>query len=108
MYEYHATLIRAIDGDTVELDIDLGCCVHSHQICRLRGVNCPEVSGPDRDSGNRATLYTRFALNEQVLLIKTHKDSSDKYGRLLVDIWIDGVLFNDTIVTAGHAVKKAY
>ena len=108
MYEYQARVIRVIDGDTIELDIDLGCHVHVTRMARLRGVNCPELTGDNREAGLAAKQYTETWLSGETVRVNTHIDRADKYGRLLVDIWIGPVLFNASIVQAKHAIAKEY
>lgn len=46
MYSYNANVIRVIDGDTVDLDIDLGFRARLHNVrCRLIGIDTPESRG---------------------------------------------------------------
>ena len=47
MYNYRAKLIRCVDGDTADLEIDLGFYVFTKVRCRLHGVNTPERGKPD-------------------------------------------------------------
>ena len=71
MYEYDATLVRVIDGDTYVLDIDLGFYVHTVQHVRLAGIDCPEHNTPE---GIAAAVFatTWFALaNNEVRLFTT-------------------------------------
>ncbi len=51
MYQYKAKIVRVIDGDTYEIDIDLGLSVWVRgERVRLYGVNTPEVYGVKRES----------------------------------------------------------
>lgn len=45
MYEYSAKVLRVIDGDTLEVSIDVGFNVHVHECVRLMGINTPEITG---------------------------------------------------------------
>jgi micrococcal nuclease len=101
MFEYTARLIRIVDGDTVELDIDLGFDVHQRHAVRLAGVNAPEHNTPD---GAAATAWLTQALGNHPLVIRTHKDQAEKYGRYLATIWVGDTNINDALVAAGHAV----
>jgi|GEM_PF-252870 len=119
MYEYRARVLRTVDGDTVDLDIDLGCSVHVHERCRLYGINAPETHGVKKDSeeyrrGMTATEFLRNMIEGKEVLIRTFKDKKGKYGRYLVEIWeytetaegqiLIGPSVNAEMVEAGHAV----
>jgi len=118
MYEYKARVLRVVDGDTVDLDIDLGCSVHVHERCRLYGINAPETHGVKKDSdeyrkGMEATEFLRNMIEGKEILIRTHKDKRGKYGRYLVEIFAYAVTddgfgpifpsVNAEMVEAGHA-----
>lgn len=82
MYEYTAKCIRVIDGDTVEILIDLGCDVFKKETIRLYGINAPEKKGDTKQAAINSTIYLHHQLMEE-FLIRTIKDKGDKYGRLL-------------------------
>lgn len=105
-YVYAAKLVRVVDGDTVILDIDLGCHVWLHdQRCRLLGINAPESHTETKEAGNAATAWLRELLADaKELLIRTHVDKSDSFGRILVELWADGHNINYSMVQDGHAV----
>ena len=75
MYEYRATILRVIDGDTIEARVDLGFDVSVIERFRLYGINAPETKGESREEGKAATEYLRVlvAKNAQdgVLTIQT-------------------------------------
>lgn len=109
MYEYTARLIRVIDGDTVVLDLDLGCRVHIIETIRILGINAPEVRGETKAAGDAATEWLEELLTDKPLIVRTHKDDGDKYGRLLGDIWLpDATNVSVRMFDAGHAVWKDY
>jgi micrococcal nuclease len=82
-YEYkHVDVVRVIDGDTVELDIDLGNHTKWRNSFRLLGIDTPEHGMPKFDE---ATEYLRKLLKDGVSRCQTTKP--DKYGRWLVDLW---------------------
>ena len=109
MYEYHARLLQVVDGDTVDLDIDLGCFVRITRRCRLRGINAPEMKGQDSEEGKVSRLELEKILNyscdSSYLLVRTHLDRGDKYGRLLVDILCGESTVNEIMVAKGCAVR---
>ena len=102
VYVYRAKLLRVIDGDTYELDVDLGMRVHTHQHIRLRDVNTPEK----REAGwSEAVLFVTDAFQRaRVILIQTFKDTQT-FNRYVADVWLDGVSLAEMLVAAGLAVR---
>ena len=84
-YIYKATVMRIIDGDTVDLDIDLGFHVSIKQRVRLAGIDTPEKTNSIQETRERAfkaTLRLRELIPENsTVSIQTFK--ADKYGRML-------------------------
>ena len=111
-YVRKAMVVRVVDGDTVELNIDLGCHIHVNEICRLSGINAPETRGAaDKAPGLAAKAHLVDIIHPYVT-IKMEKDQG-KFGRYLVTIWNpgdreDGPTINDRMVTDGHAVRAEY
>lgn len=104
MYTYDATLIRVVDGDTIDLLIDLGLDEQRKIRIRLEGLNCPEHNEP---GGPEATAFTTewFAKNGPQVIVKTRKDETEKYGRYLADVFaVGGSSLNLELVKSGHAV----
>lgn len=107
MYQYHATVLRIVDGDTVELNIDLGMKIFYKSLCRLSGINSPELNSPDetvRAAAISAKLYLAniLLLNSVVLL---DSKGLDKYGRPLGVITTSlGVNINNAMLASGNAV----
>lgn len=104
MYEYRATLLRVVDGDTVHLAVDLGFDTTHHITGRLLGINTPELPTPEGKAA-RQHLLDLLSLN---LLVHTVKDRREKYGRYLVTLWRDGEdtsgpSINQRMVDDGHA-----
>ena len=106
LYLYRAVCTSVYDGDTVTLDIDLG---FGHWIkgrkCRLFGINTPELRGDDKESGIAARNRLRQLINNQPVLIKSIKDKSGKFGRLLVEIYCHGANVNQQLINERHAVQ---
>jgi len=107
MYEYRATVLRVIDGDTVDLDIDMGLHTHIHERIRLDGINTPESNSKvaeERTAAAAATEFLKSLLTDPKVTVKTKKDAQEKYGRYLgVVLNSAGVNVNEALVTAGHA-----
>lgn len=109
MYEYYADIKSIYDGDTVRADIDLGFGVKlENQPLRFYGINAPEITGELKNEG----LISRDKLREKILgkrvIIRTYKDSKEKYGRYLATVILDGVIINDWLVENKLAVKMDY
>ena len=105
VYEYeNVRLIRVIDGDTVELEIDLGNRIWWRDSFRLAGINCPEMSGDTKIAGDAAKIYLEKLLQDGIRLVRT--DKPDKFGRWLVTIYNASVneSINSRMVLRGHAV----
>ena len=106
LYTYRANVTSVYDGDTLTVDIDLGfSVVLRKQTVRLVRINTPELRGSTQERG----LAARDALRERVLgksvILKTIKDSREKYGRWLGEVWVEGQCINDWMLSEGLAVK---
>ena len=105
LYNYKATVVKVIDGDTVRLNIDLGFRLFWTSNCRIAGINAPEMGTTE---GENAKAWLKDLLREgDILLIKSVR--LDKYGRPVFDGYfeIDGkvLLLSEEIIKAGHAIK---
>ena len=110
MYTYLATIIKVVDGDTVDVLIDLGMEVSIKQRLRLMGIDAPEVATQDgRDSRDWLRQYLPPG---DVVIIRTIKDRQEKYGRYLAYIEAAPKTWTGTLpidiaqelINAGHAV----
>lgn len=107
MFEYRAQLIKVVDGDTVDVSVDLGFRLHQDMRLRLLGINTPELlskSETERLAAQAARDYLRGLLEGKSLRIQTHKDGQDKYGRYLAVIFVDDLNVNQDLIKAGHGV----
>ena len=89
MYTYKAKLIRCVDGDTADLEIDLGFHIVAKIRGRLVGVDTPERGKPDykKATAMLENLIWMQCDGEGYFTVRTEK--TGKYGRWLIDI--DGV-----------------
>lgn len=103
MYEYAARALTVVDGDTLDVLVDVGFNINTKQRVRLLGINCPEHGTP---TGDAATAYTKSWLTQHGpdLTIRTVKDRREKFGRLLAQVTASNRTLNDDLVTDGHAV----
>ena len=86
MYEYRINVVKIIDGDTVDVDIDLGFGVWlKKQRIRLHGIDTPESRTRALDE-KRYGLMAKKYLTQQIeggAILKTRLDGKGKYGRIL-------------------------
>jgi len=110
MYEYRVKKVTAVvDGDTIDVDIDLGFSVSFSQRVRLAGIDTPESRTSDKFEktlGLEAKEYLKSKLKDaKLVVIKTEKpDSSEKYGRILGWLYVDG----DTVSVNDHMIEDGY
>jgi len=109
MFEYKCKLLRVIDGDTVDVDIDLGFGVWLRkQRIRLYGIDTPESRTRDlveKKYGLAAKEFLVKWTDAGELKIKTHKDAKGKFGRILGELWTFETNINQKMVEEHHAVE---
>ena len=114
MYEYKATVRRVVDGDTMDVTLDLGFDILYNNRIRLVGIDTPESRTRDLEEKARG-LAAKDRVKElcpvgSTVTIKTTRDGRGKFGRILGEILIPGdhpnqsVSVNKTLVIEGHAV----
>jgi micrococcal nuclease len=111
MYEYRVKqVLRVVDGDTIDVDIDLGFDISFTSRVRLAGIDTPESRTTDKKE-KVLGLEVKQRLKELLsksssLVIKTEKpDSTEKYGRILGWLYIDGAekSINEGLIADGYA-----
>jgi len=113
---YGATVNKVIDGDTIELMVDLGFNIHSKMRVRLYGVNTPESRTKDlaeKELGLKAKKFTEdWLTNHKWVFVNTIPDKNDKYGRILARIFssdkIDNpstACLNTDMIQSGNALE---
>jgi endonuclease YncB( thermonuclease family) len=106
MFEYTATLISIVDGDTLKLEVDLGFHVRVREVFRLARLNCPELLTLE---GMQARAFVADLLSKASAL-KVSTRRAEKYGRWLVELnyqtketgaqWHN---LNSLLLSSGHA-----
>jgi len=111
MYEYKATIRRVVDGDTVDVTLDLGFNIMYNSRIRLLGIDTPESRTRDLEEKKRG-LAAKDRVKElcpvgSSVILKTTKDGRGKFGRILGEIFVSGVVqsINQLLVEEGHAVE---
>ena len=110
MYEYKCKMVRVVEGDTVDVDIDLGFGVWMRkQRIRMYGIDTPESRTSDKVEkvyGKAATEFLVKWTNAGDLTLKTFKDGKGKFGRILGELWYGGEHnINQLLVDNHHAVR---
>jgi micrococcal nuclease len=120
MYEYNAVLDRVVDGDTIDVNIDLGFNVWKKIRVRMEGINTPESRTRDLEEKKRG-----LAAKDRLVEILTFNDNKcvlkvsgvGKYGRALATVLVnslsplngeDGITLvdvNKQLIEEGHAVE---
>jgi micrococcal nuclease len=106
MYEYKiSNILKIVDGDTVDLSLDLGFYVTVVQRIRLDGLDTPEVHSKDMQEKTLAQeakeFVTKWFEENKELTIRTKKE--DKYGRILGEIYCQDRCLNKDLVDMGYA-----
>ena len=99
MHEYLGLVNRVIDGDTIEVSVDLGFRITQAMPLRLYGINAPECNSKDqleRKNGKAAKDWLRDAVGGKQIRINSVKPH-DKYGRFLAVISLIPSVNNRTI-----------
>lgn len=109
MYEYKVKQVtNVVDGDTIDVDIDLGFDVTISQRVRLAGIDTPEIhttNVEEKKLGLEAKEYLKTrVLGRTDIVINTEKpDSTEKYGRMLGTLFIGNTSINQELLDKGYA-----
>ena len=118
LYWYLAEVKKVIDGDTLDISVDLGFNIYTNIRVRLFGLNTPETRSADIEEkklGLVAKEYVKTWLDTRYyqVKVKTFKDKTEKYGRILAEIYdMSGVdclnidLLESNIAKPYHGEKR--
>ena len=109
MYEYNVKVVKVIDGDTVDVDIDLGFGVWLHkERVRLYGIDTPESRTKDLEEkkyGLAAKEFLTKWVTSGGVTLKTFKVKRGKFGRILGELWCFNTNVNEKMIEEHHAVR---
>jgi micrococcal nuclease len=116
MYIYNCKVLNVVDGDTIDVEIDLGFNIKIKARVRLLGLDTPEVFGPKAEAaGIVASDFTKTWIKERQAISDSFEyhsikyNARDKYGRSLgILIWTGAKLaesLNEAIKASGN-IKK--
>jgi len=110
MYEYKCKILRVVDGDTTDVDIDLGFGVWLRkQRIRFYGIDTPESRTRDLEEKKYGLASKEYVKSHMpigsIQTLVTVKDATGKYGRILGKFKLDdGTILNDKMIREHHAV----
>ena len=115
-YTYWCTVTRVVDGDTVDVNIDMGWNFRNIDRVRLMGIDTPESR-----TRNKKEKVLGLAAKERIkeliknanlrsgkrgkkdIVLQTTKDGKGKFGRILGYLWVNGENVNDILMRENHA-----
>ena len=106
-YTYRATVVKIVDGDTIDVDLDVGFYTTMRKRLRFLGIDTWEVRGAEKEQGLVAKArLTEIIQSSDNIYVQTIMDAKGKYGRVLAYLWTetDGVLVNvnEQLLAEGH------
>ena len=112
MYEYRCKVVKVIDGDTVDVDIDLGFGIwQMDERVRIMGIDTPESRTRDKvekafglAAKEKLKVLLKGTPTLKTQINKHGEDMKGKFGRILGDIIVDHVSMSDTMIKEHHAV----
>lgn len=116
MYQYKAKAERVIDGDTIDVIIDLGFKITTAQRIRLARINTPETYNVKKDTNEykdglaaKQFVEQRLTANQNLLILETEK-VTEKYGRYVGTVFLadSNISLNDELVDKGLAFYVEY
>ena len=101
------TVVRVVDGDTIIVDMN-----RTNQRIRLIGLDAPESVHPDEERnveyGEIAAAFTTEHLEGKIVTLEYDVEKRDQYNRILAYVYLDGKMFNETLIEEGHAKVTTY
>ena len=94
-----AYCINVIDGDTIDVDIDVGFDFSTVQRLRLYGINCPERGKPGYAESKQFVIDKVYGIEVQLVTYK-----KDSFGRWISTVFVDGENLNELLLENGLAV----
>lgn len=110
MFEYNATVVKVVDGDTIDAMVDLGFGTWKKVRIRMHGINAPESRTRDLEEKKKglaakARLIEMLEENENHFILISH--GVGKFGRCLGEIYIKGhnTSLNKQLISEGHGTE---
>jgi len=100
--------VNVYDGDTVKLAFHLFNDPANKIVvfpCRLIGIDTPEMKGPSKAEAIKARDFLSNLCLNKCLMAKFHTDVNEKYGRMLVELFVEDGSVNEKLIVGGYAKK---
>lgn len=113
MYKYKATVIRVVDGDTLEADIRLGFDVTKRETVRFAEIDAYETrlgkntTEEEKELGLKGKEFLKSLLEGKEVILETFKDKG-KYGRYIAKVYFNEQNINELMIKEGYAIFKRY
>jgi micrococcal nuclease len=98
----HGRVIKVYDGDTITIGTHVYGTAYRFSV-RLLGIDTPEMNGPHKEKAILARDELSALIFHKTAILKNV--SLEKYGRLLADVYVDGIHINAWMKQKGHAVE---
>ena len=98
---FNCNVLKWVDGDTVDLNVDMGFSIWSKQRIRLAGIDTPEKGEPNYLEATKKA-FELAPIGVPAVLISNGKDL---YGRYIGELKVNGVIVNDALLESGLAKK---
>ncbi len=108
VYRYSALVLRVVDGDTLDAEINLGFYTKITKRFRMAKINAPELKGESAVAGAATKEWLKNRIEGKTILLDTHK-GEDKYGRWICfafdELCLDDKSINEEMVELGLAIS---
>ena len=109
VFEYNCKIVKVVDGDTADVDIDLGFGVWlKKQRIRFYGIDTPESRTRDLEEKKYGLMAKEMVLDHLPIgstqILRTHKDGVGKYGRILGSFVVGDTTLNQMLIDTHNAV----
>lgn len=103
-YNRAADVLRVVDGDTLWVRADLGFYTDARFMVRIRGMQAPELRGPNKVAGKLSADYLSTLVGGKRVTIESY--GQDKYGRWVCEVWVDGANVALNMIANKYAVEQ--
>ncbi len=113
MFEYFCKVTRVVDGDTIDVEVDLGFDIIHRARVRMMGIDTPESrtrNKAEKVLGLASKARLKELLTNRRVKIETSKEGKGKFGRILATVWTSDkkgneeyININEKLIEEGHA-----